>query len=85
VYINGLPGLRIRLHKAKNCYGSYCVLHHPSDHPLKDAPMILRLDKHALIERRCEHGVGHDDPDSALWLTEAEGGYVDEHGCDGCC
>lgn len=51
-----------------------------------------------LIEHTCEHGVGHPNHGSALWLAEAEAdlGETEEqisetahawltHGCDGCC
>lgn len=63
-----------------------CAIHAPSDHPLKDAPMVFRSDKHFLIERQCEHGVGHPDPDSVRYLKNTTGdeGYG-VHGCDGCC
>ena len=76
---------RVRLHKAKNCAGEYCCLHRPSDHPLKDAPMILRMDRGMLIERVCEHGTGHSDPDSVAFLASTGSKDDGTHGCDGCC
>jgi hypothetical protein len=83
-----LAGVRfgkIRLHKTKVCAGEFCCIHNPSDHPLKDAPMILRMDRGALIERVCEHGTGHPDPDSVAFYRE-NGWVVDGvHGCCGCC
>jgi hypothetical protein len=32
------------------------------------------------MERICEHGIGHPDPDQ---IMRDEAGWV--HGCDGCC
>ena len=78
----------LNTHDADRCAGEFCPLHNPSDHPLKDADMTLRLDKGGLIERRCEHGVGHDDPDSVAWLianVEGSAEWAGVHGCDGCC
>jgi hypothetical protein len=79
--------VEVLVHSAEDCrlVNGHCVFHAPSDHPLKNAPMILRLDKQALVERVCEHGVGHDDPDSCAFLEEALGDWPGIHGCDGCC
>ena len=77
---------KVRLHKAKHCTAGPCCIHSPSDHRLKDADMILRLDRNALVERVCEHGIGHSDPDSVAFLMVALGIKDDgTHGCDGCC
>lgn len=62
-----------------------CPFHEPSDHALKDAPMNIRSDKNFLVERVCEHGVGHDDPDSANYMRAQGHGWAGTHGCDGCC
>jgi hypothetical protein len=73
------------VHAAVACAGRPCPFHAPSDHPLKDAPINVRFDKHALVERFCEHGVGHDDPDSVAWLHSIGETWAGVHGCDGCC
>lgn len=62
-----------------------CAIHnHPSNHALNEAPMVWREDR-GILERICEHNVGHPDHDSALYLTSI--GQEDEniHTCDGCC
>lgn len=78
----------IRHHPKEACDGLPCPFHGPSDHPMKDWPMILR--ETGLIERRCTvHNVGHPDPDSIRWMDENswEGsrGTWGVHGCCGCC
>lgn len=70
-------------HPVAVCKGSHCPFHNPSDHHMKDWPMVIRAS--GLTERVCPHGIGHPDPDSLAWM---EGdGYMgfDIHGCDGCC
>lgn len=62
-----------------------CAVHNrPSDHPLKSAPLNWREDRN-ILERICEHGIGHPDFDSATYLTKIGNGYENVHGCDGCC
>jgi hypothetical protein len=59
-----------------------CVVHNPSNHKGRGWPMVLRSS--GLIERRCPHGVGHPDPDSAAyldWASKGHGAYT-VHGCD---
>lgn len=80
----------VRTHRDENCMGSHCALHNPSGHPLNSAPMTFRADKYGLIERQCEHGVGHPDPDSAWFIQNVQVPKEDTewltvHGCDGCC
>lgn len=75
------------VHDKSACAGSACCVHHPSDHPLRDAPLHWREDR-GLMERVCEHGVGHPDYDDLAhhmrqYGEEAEWRGV--HGCDGCC
>jgi len=85
---------KITYHKPDTCKGQHCIFHNPTPHKMRDWPMNLRTDSWAapLIERMCEHGVGHPDPDSADYLdrmmgyTEKEKKYgFSVHGCDGCC
>lgn len=62
----------------------HCFIHNPSNHHMRDWPMVIRSS--SLIERTCEHGVGHPDPDSARFLNWRDGSlFWGVHGCDGCC
>ena len=75
-------------HPQAKCDGPPCPFHAPSDHSMRGLPMQLR--ETGLIERRCVHGVGHPDPDSAAWMDrrpgwEGSAGTWGVHGCDGCC
>lgn len=75
----------VRVHASTECGGEYCPLHNPSNHPLQDAPMVLRLDRGGLIERSCQHGVDHSDPDSVAFFRSLGDNSMSVHGCDGCC
>ena len=80
-----LPGYA---HAPHVCAPGPCCLHAPSDHPLRDWPRRWRDDR-GLMERRCEHGIGHPDPDHVAhvrrrWGDEAARSH-EVHGCDGCC
>lgn len=58
-----------------------------------------RHDRQGLVEHLCEHGVGHPNPGSALWIAQTHSAnetlsretilsrFDSEmvHGCDGCC
>lgn len=41
------------------------------------------MDRHWLVERHCEHGMGHPDPDSVRWLESH--GYDVGGSLHGCC
>lgn len=68
--------------------GSHCVFHNPSEHPLKGAPLSWRGDR-GLMERICQHNIGHPDPDDLNFFEKANGQEAAEgrgiHGCCGCC
>lgn len=73
------------VHDPALCEGRGCAIHnHPSDHPLKDAPLLWRSDRN-ILERVCECGVGHPDADSAAYLQSIGMGYENIHGCCGHC
>lgn len=74
------------VHPPERCQPPCCI-HAPSDHPLNHRPMATRPDRSWLVERICEHGVGHPDPDSVAFLDRQFCGSEDftTHGCDGCC
>lgn len=87
----------LRTHGPAQCVGEYCCIHNPSDHPLRDAPMNWRGDR-GLMERLCQHGVGHPDPDDLthkqrVFMQRYDESYRERyearafaiHGCDGCC
>lgn len=72
-------------HSADQCSGQFCVIHNPSDHNMKDWPRNWREDR-GIMERICQHGCGHPDPDDMNYRKMA-GIYhsSDEiHGCCGC-
>lgn len=83
-------GQEMLVHDKADCKGRNCSIHNPSDHPLKDCPTHWRSDR-ALMERICEHGVGHPDPDDLAFKKDILGWSDDRisgeaiHGCDGCC
>ena len=76
------------LHDPALCEGRVCPVHNPTRHHLRGMPRHWRADR-GFLERVCEHGVGHPDPDQiAAWRAlygprGAEASAV--HGCDGCC
>lgn len=73
-------GQRLWVHSEEDCI-PYCPIHTPSKHALASAPLHWRGDRR-IMERICDHGVGHPDPDDYAVITY-EGAGV--HGCDGCC
>lgn len=86
----------VKTHDEVDCAGRPCPLHNPSDHSLRDAPLVIRTDYPVpLAERTCEHGIGHPDPDSLNYFLQHEEAVqllgednlraLGTHGCDGCC
>jgi len=73
--------IHLRVHEPDQCVGEVCVIHHPSQHSLSGAPMHWRSDRR-IIERICQHGCGHPDPDNKTIRSGEDGGI---HNCDGCC
>ncbi|MBF9135194.1 hypothetical protein I0C86_40665 [Plantactinospora sp. S1510] len=67
-------------HGADDCLPP-CTIHSPSNHPMIGWPQNWRGDRKSM-ERVCEHGVGHPDPDD-LQVRVRRGARV--HTCDGCC
>lgn len=81
IYVTGTGQVMHYVHGKDECDGNPCPIHNPTDHPLRDAPTHWRYDR-KIMERMCEHGVGHPDPDD-IHVRTVEGEGV--HGCDGCC
>lgn len=67
------------VHSKKACKGEYCCIHNPSNHHMADWPQVWRADR-GIMERVCEHGVGHPDFDQIMKCDED---WI--HGCDSCC
>lgn len=85
------PGMVLRTHKIADCsHQEACCIHRPSNHPLRHAPLNWRSDR-GLMERICEHGVGHPDVDDLAHKKRVmepgryESYAFEIHGCDGCC
>lgn len=81
----------VAVHPASACVDDpTCCIHNPSQHPLRHRPLNWRADR-GLMERICEHGIGHPDPDDLAHkrriMTPAQfaAGAWDVHGCDLCC
>jgi hypothetical protein len=72
------------IHDQSACAGHHCCIHNPSDHHMRDWPMVWRGDK-GVMERQCPHGIGHPDPDDAAHLCRIGRADLTIHGCDGCC
>lgn len=71
----------IHCHEELKCRGDFCTLHNRSNHPMRSWSQNWRQDIQ-LMERICEHGVGHPDPDD----FNLRAGFISgEHGCDMCC
>lgn len=77
--------------ESAECRKYGCVIHCPSDHHMRDWPLIWRTGglfdiKPPHFERQCPHGIGHPDPDSVGYLMRhGEDPSITVHGCDGCC
>lgn len=69
-------GRWLHTHGTKRCAGRPCPLHNQTNHHMRSWPQNWRPDV-KLMERICEHNIGHPDPDGlkANW----------DHTCDGCC
>ena len=83
----------VGVHPAGTCLGPNCAIHNPSDHPLNDAPFEW-WEEVRLLNRVCEHGFRHPDPDDLRfkmammdWMIveAATSVHLVEENCDGCC
>lgn len=89
VFVTGVGQVLRGVHHATECVGRHCVIHDPSDHHLIGLRTQYRFSgpfdiKPPHMERLCEHGVGHPDPDdAAYWMSNGED--ITVHGCCGCC
>lgn len=88
LYVTG-TGQQIEVHERKqDCLDYGCCIHNPSKCAKKIGVTHWREDR-MLMERICEHGVGHPDPDGIAFRKRWWGYDYDPsgevHGCDGCC
>lgn len=73
------------VHNPEKCAGRPCVLHNPTDHPMRKW-MLLWRDDRGIFERLCpKHKVGHPDPDQFAYWREINQDFMSVHGCCGCC
>jgi len=72
------------VHSQRECQGRACVIHNPSEHHMRDWPLIWRNDR-GIFERICTHGVGHPDPDQRTYWCIQNTPWEGVHGCDFCC
>lgn len=78
-------------HPAGECAGpGGCPLHAPSDHALRDAPLVSYPPTGGL-GRRCGHGQDHPDVDDVAWrgrgttMSASRRPTWLHQPCDGCC
>lgn len=87
-WVNGTQRFT-NIHRTSSCAGENCIVHTPSDCVAnrEDWAYVFRTD--GRIERMCNHGIGHPDPDQARFLLTANadiyGEWIWIHACDGCC
>lgn len=74
----------VGVHPHSQCQGRPCAIHNPSDHHMRGMKLLWRQDWQ-MLERICEHGVGHPDPDDAAYWRSVSQPLKTVHGCDGCC
>lgn len=72
-------GQQMWIHSGATCVGERCPVHNPSVRAKSIGVTHYRFDR-GIMERICEHGVGHPDPDD---IRVRGGDSI--HGCDGCC
>lgn len=72
----------VLVHPGERCEGRDipCCVHSPSGHHMVSWPMKWRADT-GVMERVCEHGVGHPDPDHLAYVCS----LTPEHDCAGEC
>jgi hypothetical protein len=82
-------GKHVTVHSEASCDPQYaCVIHRPSNHKMKEWPLVWRHDRYpTVMERLCKHAVGHPDPDGVAYNVRSfpDGHMSAVHGCDGCC
>jgi hypothetical protein len=72
------------VHDSLICIGRPCPIHNRTEHHMSHWPIHWRGDR-GILERLCEHGIGHPDPDQFQYWEETGQEWQSVHGCDGCC
>lgn len=74
------------VHSKKSCEGEFCVIHKPSDHPLRAWPLMLKPQivgkSNPMFVRQCSCEELHLDPDEVTFFK------LDYENCNclcGCC
>ncbi len=60
-------GTTMQTHGPAQCSITHCCIHHPSDHPLRSAPLSWMANINLML-RVCKHGASHPDPDSMNYI-----------------
>lgn len=81
VYIDDYGTVLVHVHDRGTCNSDPCPIHNQSEKAKSIGKQLWRSDR-GIMERVCEHGVGHPDPDDIRVRTVDSEGI---HGCDGCC
>lgn len=76
----------VKVHSPKQCAGRACVIHAPSEHAMRDFPLIWNMPE-AQMERLCPHDCTHPDPDDLLYWVEVGDLWKSLHDCcpEQCC
>lgn len=89
-YTTGTGQLLTNVHEhSPDCDQFGCSIHAPSLHHMRNWPTNFRADHFGLMERICDHGIGHPDPDALGFIARETdpvfAKMVAIHGCCGCC
>lgn len=72
------------VHRETDCAGDICPIHNPTAHHMRSRPLHWRSDR-SMLERICDHGIGHPDPDHLPRWRQLGHEANAVHGCCGCC
>lgn len=79
----------VKTHGSAACAGETCCVHNPSDHHMRDWPLVFNMNKAGMGERVCEHFVKHPDPDAVAHFKLKFPIFIYKglvvHNCCGCC
>lgn len=87
-YFTCSDGLQILVHNEEHCDGNGCCIHSPSDHHMKEWPLVWDQENKQM-QRVCQHGCCHPDPDDVAFRARrpdyVQSANGSKHWCDGCC